>query len=213
MFMSIKKGLFKTKQRMQIGGVLTVVSICFSSLAQDGDIKPRVMREAQLLVHAIYSGDVESAIQRMPLEVVEAMGGADGIRKSIEQTKAVSGKDAPLPEILKVTSTASVHQFQYAIVGTRTKMRSGGDLAIVDSYLVGISKDQGVSWVFLNGSDSVKARLIRKHPELAATLVFPVRVMRSGESTFTEVNGKWVPDDKTYQMMKSVVDKASLKIK
>ena len=87
------------------------------------------------------------------------------------------------------------------------KVVFGADIAIVKSYMVGISKDNGDNWVFINGSDSVKERLIRKHPELATTLIFPLRVMTTGGSTYSEVNGRWVSDEVTYREMKGTIEK------
>jgi len=185
-----------------------LIQPCYS---QDADMKARIKNEAQILSTAIATGDYEKAASRMPAELVEKSGGLAGLKQSMEQAKGKSIKDTPRQEIGEVSSIAKAGQFTYAIVNTSMRIVNGTDTAIVKSYMVGISKDDGDSWVFLNGSDSAKERLIRKNPELATTLRFPVRVMTTGSSTYTEVNGRWVPDEKTYQEMKATSERSENK--
>jgi len=184
----------------------------FSSFAQDSDMKARIKSEAQILSTAMETGDYEKAASRMPYELLEKSGGLAGLKQAMEQAIATS-KTPPHQNIGEVSSIAKAGQFTYAIVNTSMKVVSGDETANVKSYMVGISKDKGENWVFLNGSDSAKERLIRKNPELASTLVFPVRIMTTGGSTYTEVNGRWVPDEKTYQDMKATAERLQNRIK
>lgn len=184
-----------------------ILSFTFTSFAQDADMKARIKNEAQILSTAMETGDYETAASRLPADLLEKSGGIAGLKQSMEQAKGKSIKDTLHQKIGEVSSIAKAGQFTVAIVNTSMKIVSGSDTAIVKSYMVGISKDNGDNWVFLNGSDSVKERIIRKNPELATSLAFPVRVMTTGSSTYSEVNGRWVPDEKTYQDMKGTVER------
>jgi len=187
--------------------VCLLAFLCTLVFAQDADMKARIKSEAQILSTAMETGDYEKAASRLPSELLEKSGGIAGLKQSMEQAKGKSIKDTPHQVIGEVSSIAIAGQFTVAIVNTSMKVGSGADIAFVKSYMVGISKDNGDNWVFLNGSDSVKERLIRKNPELATTLTFPVRVMTTGGSTYSEVNGRWIPDEKTYQDMKGTVER------
>jgi len=184
-----------------------LLSFTFTVFAQDTDMKARIRSEAQILSTAMENGDYEKAASRLPAELLEKSGGLSGLKQSMEQAKGKSIKDTPHQNIGDVSSVAKAGQFTYAIVNTSMKIISGADVAIVKSYMVGISKDGGEKWVFLNGSDSAKERILRKQPDLATTLIFPVRTMTTGGSKFMEVNGKWVPDEKTYKEMKAAENK------
>jgi len=196
-------------------GIITVsllTFLCPHVFGQDSDMKSRIKSEAQILSTAMEIGDYEKAASRMPYELLEKSGGLAGLKQAMEEAKGTS-KTPPHQIIGEVSSIAKAGQFTYAIVNTSMKVVSGDETANVKSYMVGISKDKGENWVFLNGSDSAKERLIRKNPELASTLVFPVRIMTTGGSTYTEVNGRWVPDEKTYQDMKATAERLQNRIK
>jgi len=190
-------------------GIITVsllTFLCTHVFGQEEGMKARIKGEAQILSTAMETGDYEKAASRMPYELLEKSGGLAGLKQAMEQAKATS-KTPPHQTIGDVSSIAKAGRFTYAIVNTSMKVVTDAETASVKSYMVGISKDNGENWVFLNGSDSAKERLIRKNPELATSLVFPVRIMTTGGSTYTEVNGRWVPDEKTYQDMKATAER------
>jgi len=197
----------KSRAHIHVKNIKDKMGIYSHSFFQDADMKARIKSEAQILSTAMESGDYEKAASRMPAELLEESGGLVGLKQAMEQAKGKSAKNTPHQEIGEVSSIAKAGQFTYAIVNTSMKIVTGSDTAIVKSYMVGISKDGGDNWVFLNGSDSAKERIIRKQPDLATTLIFPVRTMTTGGSRFMEVNGKWVPDENTYKDMKATADK------
>jgi len=196
-----------SKQFILILALVLSAILVTDIFAQEADMKARIKSEAQILSTAMETGDYEKAALRMPAELLEKSGGLAGLKQAMEQAKGKSTKNTPHQEIGEVSSIAKAGQFTYSIVNTSMKIVTGSDTAIVKSYMVGISKDGGNNWVFLNGSDSAKERIIRKQPDLATTLIFPVRTMTTGGSRYMEVNGKWVPDEKTYREMKAAADR------
>lgn len=184
---------------------------CTVAYCQDLSLKSRIKSEAQVMSQAIRDGEWETAAQRIPGEFLDQMGGIEGLKQTCQEAKATGGSDSLSfnHEIGDVTSIAKTEKFYVAIVKTTGTVMSGKGNGTIESYLIGLSKDNGASWAFIGGSDSLKERLIRKNPDMATKLVFPVRIIKTGDSTFTEVNGRWVPDEKTYREWKETAESMS----
>jgi hypothetical protein len=134
-------------------------------------VAARAEARAKALVDCFLTGDFRPMADMTLPVVVEGMGGAEAMAKRISE----GTKKGPKVVAARV-STATVHRRGDTIYGfVPFTLEFGGLLGTQaqESWLLGVSRDEGRTWHFLDGITLTRDKLLRVLPDFPADLELP----------------------------------------
>ncbi len=143
--------------------------------ADDAAVKQIAQSRAEQLNNAVVSDDFATVASLTHPQLVQNMGGREQMIAAMQNgTRELKARGAAL----QASRTGAVADFiragaeLYAVVPFELEMRFPGGTARQKSFVIGISADNGQSWVFVNG-DVDLPRIKQILPNLPAQLKLP----------------------------------------
>ena len=138
---------------------------------------PNLKKQAQVVAETFLTGDYKKFVTFVHPNVVQMTGGAEAMIEMISrgmrevETKGfrvisyAPGEPAP---------AVRIGQGLYAIVPTKMRMRTPHGVFASESFMIGISGDDGENWTFVGGSGATdEAQLRAVLPEVVGKLKLP----------------------------------------
>ncbi len=160
--------------------------LCSISLAMIGQAAeaPRATADARLDAarkgaqaagDATVQGDYQALADLTHPKILELMGGRDKMIELLTGQMAKFKEEGFLMESLTISGPGGIEKQEanlYAVVPTTLKMTIPGGTLTSNSYLIGVSADDGKTWTYIDGSPG--AETIRGiFPELPQSLELP----------------------------------------
>ena len=155
-------------------GWLLVVCAIHASAQTDA---PHIKAEAQKCAQALLTGDYAGVVALTPPRVVSMMGGKDAmvatIRNEMEKDKGTGFglKDIQFGEPEPGRRVGG--SWFVSLVPQRMLMKVPGGRLQGDSYMLGISEDEGKTWSFLSIDAISDDQLAQVFPELKGKVQLP----------------------------------------
>ncbi len=182
--------LLKQLRRSGVGGLALALLLLIlppRARAQNDAASANLKVQAQECLDALLSKNYAKVVDRTYPKVVEFLGGRDAMISLLEtqmpalEAEGITFKQATLaaPEAPVVAGDT-----QYVVVPQTVILNIKGDEWEQRSYLLGISKDGGKIWTFVDGAGINQAMRTAILPDLPVTMQLPFRappVRRSGK--------------------------------
>ena len=142
--------------------------------AGDSDLKKKVKEDVTSLNDALIDGNYTKVIDMTHSNVVKMLGGREKaistMKRSMEELKK-SGFEINKSTVRDASDIVKLDKEWYLYVPFDLTMKTPQAKLTVQSYVIGVSTDQGKTWGFVDGSygDSVKKVL----PNLPSALKLP----------------------------------------
>ena len=158
--------------RLCLALVLLLTVACGPSQHTDQELAASARAQADELAQCFVTKDFRKLAQRTLPMVVEGMGGADKMVARMEAgTK--NGPDVTGVEV----GTATAHRrgkTVFAIVPFAMKFQASALMPErQDSFLIGVTHDDGAAWHFVDGATMTRDKLARVLPEFPADVELP----------------------------------------
>lgn len=136
----------------------------------------RLKSQAEECASAFLSGEYERLADCTYPKVVELMGGREKmaafVRKGMDEIKAegfetISYTTGAPAQVLKVGGET------YAVLPAKLRMKAPGGVLVGESFMIGVSSDEGKSWKFVSGNTASQDKLKILFPAAAGLLKFP----------------------------------------
>jgi hypothetical protein len=158
--------------------VLAFASVGFSVLAADADPEQAVREQARAACDAFVRGDLDKFAGLTHPKLVQTMGGRE---RTIELLK--SGQKEMNARGIRLLSASLQPQVQlaqggdewFAVVPYQLEMGVPEGRALVKTWLLGVSADQGKSWTFVDGGKLNVDGVKRLFPDFPAKLSIPAK--------------------------------------
>ena len=122
-------------------------------------------------------GKTEALVDCMPPEVVENIGGRAKLLDMLKRSEEERTKDGFQIEesvVLPPTQMRKGTTHTFAVLPQTVGVKVPEGRLVLESYLLGISTDDGKSWRFIDGVELDRAAATELFPDLPAALTFPV---------------------------------------
>lgn len=166
---------------------LPIILIATATLSAEEPSKEELSKAAQAMVKSVRAGEYEKLAEYTYPKLIEFMGGKKKFIDTTSQAmKAITERGF---EILDYSIGAPSDFYTegentFSIVPTSMKLKAPGARISTTSYLLGISKDKGKNWTFLDGAGLDKPELKDKIlPKLPEKLTFPKQIAPVVEKT------------------------------
>lgn len=144
----------------------------------DAQIKAAVKQQAEQIHRATMAGDHDKLIDATHPKIVEMLGGREGMKATIitqQKQFEAEGLSFARWSVSEPTALVSSGEKLFAIVPTSVSLKGPLRTVTQPSYLIGVSSDQGKSWVFLDGAGigDEKEKVFQVIPEFPRDLKLP----------------------------------------
>jgi len=142
------------------------------------NISAIMRQDAEKCAKAVFSGDYEQVCTYTHKRIIEASGGKKKmvpiIKRAMEEmkSKGVEFENATMGDPQKPIKVAG---WLVALIPQHIIMKAPGGHIEQDSYLLGISEDDGKKWVFVDVSSLTTEELAKFFPELTGKINIPER--------------------------------------
>ena len=162
---------------------LTLVVLAFASLglpvlAADGDPERAVKEQARAACDAFVRGDLDKFAGLTHPKLVQAMGGRERmieLLKSGQKEMATRGIQLLSASLQPKVEVAQGGDEWFAVVPYDLEMSVPAGRALVKTWLLGVSADQGKSWTFVDGGKLNADGVKRLFPQFPAKLNLPAK--------------------------------------
>ncbi len=151
--------------------LLTFTCICFGD-----EIDTRMRKEAQMCADALVDQDWGTIVKYTYPMIVEGIGGKMKMIQAIKQGSIQMKSDGVSVEkviIGEPVERKKINNTIYALIPQELTMKVPGGLLHSDSHLIGISKDEGGSWYFLDTAKLNEQNLKILLPDLSGQMKIP----------------------------------------
>jgi len=140
------------------------------------DLSATIKQEAQKCADALVKSDLDDVVLYTHKRVIEGMGGKEAmtatIKRGMEQMKA-QGVGIEKAIVGEPGKTQKIDTWTVALIPNEIFMKVPGGKLEQDSHLLGISEDDGKSWVFIDVGSISKEQFDQVFPELAGKIDLP----------------------------------------
>jgi len=203
------KGYF---MRQFISTLLLIVAIVSSGFAQDQKRDPK--KTAEFFAKSYLNKDYKTCIKMMDPIIVEDLGGETVVIAQFEKYRNALGDNMTIKDIEIGSADKQVARIQdeeYAIVPYLMIISDAdGEELYCEGYYLATSRVNFPFWFIQNGGPTVENALKRYSEDLYNELNPPQVKMYNKDKSFLmiQVDGEWVPSEKTYEMMKELLENA-----
>jgi len=168
--------------------LLLVVMLGLSALtAMAQDVTARIKQEAEKCAKALLAGDYEGVATYTHKRVITLMGGKEvlvaSLKRGIEQMRA-DGYDFADASVGSPSEPKKIGAWITSMVPQEVVMKVPGGRLHQESFLLAISEDEGMQWVFLDLGPITPAQFTQVFPELDGKISLPAKkspVLRKNE--------------------------------
>ncbi len=140
------------------------------------DINLNIQVEAQKCANALLEQNWDIVVYYTYPMIIDRMGGKNKMIQVFKNgTKEMTSQDISFQNIIigKPIQTIKVKSIIYALVPQKITMNVPGGLLYQDSYLIGITKDAGKRWYFIDTAKFNEDNLKIVLPDLAGKIKIP----------------------------------------
>ena len=170
---------FKTLQMKNIA--LNLIVLCLLTSFKTfrggpGDYAPVIRKQAEDMGQALVKKNYKEYIRYTDPRIILEMGGEAAFADTLKSYEAQWHRynmrvfDINVEDPSWVIDTAGELQSSIPVV---TQMKVSGGLVTSVSTFIGISKDRGKNWVFIDCGQSDYGSIRKKYPDLSSKLVVP----------------------------------------
>ena len=141
-----------------------------------GDYAPVIKQQANAMGYALMKNDYKTYLKYTDPRVIKTMGGADAFIDTLKHFEAqrkhygASFFQIDVEEPAWVIDSAGELQ---TTVPVTTQMRVKGGLVTSTTTMIGLSKDKGKNWVFIDTAEGIKS-IRNKYKDISSRLSVPV---------------------------------------
>ena len=135
-----------------------------------------IKTQAEEWAKAVLTGDFEGTVRFTPARVVAFMGGKKAMLATLKRTDAemkAAGLTIEKATVDVPEKAQRVGAWLTSQVTTLMVARTRGGHVTQYGALLGISEDEGKTWVFLSLENKTEAQLAKDFPELAGKITLP----------------------------------------
>ena len=158
--------------------VLAAASIASILMAADADPERAVKEQARAACDAFVHGDLDKFASLTNPKLVQAMGGRERmieLLKSGQKEMATRGIQLLSASLQPKVELAQGGDDWFAVVPYDLEMSVPEGRALIKTWLLGISADQGKSWTFVDGGKLNADGAKRLFPHFPAKLTLPAK--------------------------------------
>ena len=158
--------------------VLVLASYGSAALAADADLERAAKDQARAACDALVRGDLDKFVGWTNPKLVQAMGGRDRLielLKTGQKDMAKQGIQLLSTSIQSRVELAQGGDDWFAVVPYDLEMSVPQGRALVRTWLLGISPDQGKNWTFVDGGKLNVDTVKRLFPNFPAKLTLPTK--------------------------------------
>jgi hypothetical protein len=144
------------------------------------ETEEKVMKEAQKCADATVAKDWDRAVAFMPASFIEKAGGKEKLKEELKQAElqmAAKGLTITKVVIGKPVQTKDIKNTIYSMVPQTTTLKVPDGVLTHKAYLLGVSKDGGASWCFLDCSLLDGKNMMEMFPDAAGEISIPKKEM------------------------------------
>ena len=123
-------------------------------------------------------GDYETVARYTHPMVAEGMGGRDKIIEVLKKGSDAMASEGTHIELAKISvpvETIKINQTIYSLVPEHIEIKISNGRLLTDSYLLGILKDQGDAWYFVDTAKLNNGMISKFFPDLVGRMKIPER--------------------------------------
>lgn len=177
--------------------------------------KNDLIKTAEVLSDAILRKDYKIAVNMFEPSVVDSMGGEDAVILKLKEDLLLREKEKIFISEVEMTGRSpgvkTEENEEYAVVYTTITVLVEGEKMFTDSYQVFVTRDGFPFWFFVaSGEYSIELILKDLLGNKYTMLNIPKRMFYNEDRSLVLIdkNGKWVTDEKTYEDLKNLLEKA-----
>ena len=158
--------------------LLLLLLVTASASSQAQDLVATIRREAQSCAKALLASDYDGVVTYTHKRVVAMMGGREAMIATLKRGASEmhsEGCDFADATVGAPAEARKIGSWLTSMVPQHIVMKVPGGKLHQDSVLLGISEDQGKSWVFIDLGPISKAQLAKVFPELDGQIQLPER--------------------------------------
>jgi hypothetical protein len=158
--------------------VLLLALFGSAALAADTDPERAVKDQARAACDALVSGDLDKFVGWTHPKLVQAMGGRERLvelLKTGQKEMAKQGIQLLSASIQSRVELAQGGDDRFAIVPYDLEMSVPAGRALVRTWLLGVSPDQGKTWTFIDGGKLNAAAIKEYFPNFPGKLALPAK--------------------------------------
>jgi hypothetical protein len=161
--------------RVRLSGLFLLALVALPLKAQDDKMAAGVKAQIKKMLDATVAGKYDAVLEMTHPKVLEEVGGKEkaleAIKEAMDAAKA-KGFTFKVPEIGQPTVAKS--KGDYFTVAPYTLVVSGmGKKVVMKTAVIGVSKDDGKTWKFVNLDAEGEAKVRRFLPDLPRELKVP----------------------------------------
>ena len=158
--------------------VLVLASFGSAALAADADPERAVKDQARAACDALVRGDLDKFVGLTNPKLVQAMGGRERLIELLKTGQKEMAKQGI--QLLSASMQSRVELAQggddwFAVVPYDLEMSVPEGRALVRTWLLGVSPDQGKNWTFVDGGKLNAAAVKEMFPNFPAKLTLPAK--------------------------------------
>ena len=165
--------------RYAVVPILFVSLLCAAAAAQEQlseAAAKQLQTQAEGCGRAFIEGDFGRLADCTLPKLVELIGGREkmleAVRRDVEEMKAEGFE--PLSSVNSApTQVVRVGSQTYAVLPVKFKMRTSKEILASDSFMIGVSGDDGKTWKFLSADSTDEARMKLLLPDVVGKLKLP----------------------------------------
>ncbi|MCG6157909.1 hypothetical protein [Rubinisphaera margarita] len=164
--------------RASLSVIAILLTCCLTLQAADNAaLNAKVKEDVNKINNAIIEGKFETVVDLMYPPAVQAAGGREPMLRLMETGKQNMNKQGfsfQNATVAEPSAPIAGGEKWFLTVPFDLTMKVPGGTLKSQSYLIGISNDQGQNWSYLNGTEDVQG-LKKLVPDLPETLKLPAR--------------------------------------
>jgi len=139
---------------------------------------PTIQQEAQKCAKAILTNDYDTVVKYTHKRVIDGVGGKEAMIAALKdgteqmRSQGISIVHVKIGDPQKPQKTG---EWVTVLIPETITMKVPGGKFVQESCLLGISEDQGKSWVFLDVGPVTKEQLVQIFPELDGKIQLPAK--------------------------------------
>lgn len=155
-----------------------IILMVLPAISFADDVPATIRQEAQKCAKALLNADYDGVVKYTHRRVVKATGGKEAmlvvLKRGLEemQAKGITIQEVTIGEADK---PLDVESWTVAFVPQRLILKTTEGKIEQDSHLLGISEDDGKTWVFVDCSSLTKEKVAQIFPELAGRIELPAK--------------------------------------
>ena len=198
--------------KQSIAILLLIATIASNGFAEEQ--KRDLIKTAEFFAKSYLAKDYETCSKMMDPNLVKHIGGEEFLAQQLEEYRNLIGQNTTIKsiEILsKDKRIATIKNEEYAVIPyLMTMISEGGEEFYYEGYYFANSRVDFPIWWIQNGGSDVKNSIKQYSEDLYNKLEFPQMKSYNKDKSFLMIqeNGEWVSSEKTYDMMKKILEDA-----